>query len=104
MDEVILYKNLSELSITKEKKLSLLVIVLLEINFGNNNSLFNKIIEYLTNSKIIDCDITSDEYINARTKLFNLINDLNSSNTKFSNARWPIGLLSISSIIKMIHS
>ena len=81
MDEVVLYKNLSELSITKEKKLSLLVIVLLEINFGNNNSLFNKIIEYLTNSKIIDCDITSNEYINARTKLFNLINDLNSSNT-----------------------
>jgi len=81
MDEVVLYKNLSELSITKEKKLSLLVIVLLEINFGNNSILFNKIIEYLTNSKIIDCDITSDEYINARTKLFNLINDLNSSNT-----------------------
>ena len=81
MDEVVLYKNLSELSITKEKKLSLLVIVLLEINFGNNNSLFNKIIEYLTNSKIIDCDITSNEYINARTKLFNLINELNSSNT-----------------------
>ena len=81
MDEVVLYKNLSELSITKEKKLSLLVIVLLEINFGNNNSLFNKIIEYLTSSKIIDCDITSNEYINARTKLFNLINDLNSSNT-----------------------
>jgi serine/threonine protein kinase len=81
MDEVVLYKNLSELSITKEKKLSLLVIVLLEINFGNNSSLFNKIIEYLTSSKIIDCDITSNEYINARTKLFNLINDLNSSNT-----------------------
>ena len=81
MDEVILYKNLSELSITKEKKLSLLVIVLLEINFGNNSILFNKIIEYLTSSKIIDCDITSNEYINARTKLFNLINDLNLSNT-----------------------
>jgi len=81
MDEVVLYKNLSELSITKEKKLSLLVIVLLEINFGNNSILFNKIIEYLTNSKIIDCDITSNEYINARTKLFNLINDLNLSNT-----------------------
>lgn len=81
MDEVVLYKNLSELSITKEKKLSLLVIVLLEINFGNNSILFNKIIEYLTSSKIIDCDITSNEYINARTKLFNLINDLNSSNT-----------------------
>ena len=81
MDEVVLYKNLSELSITKEKKLSLLVIVLLEINFGNNSILFNKIIEYLTSSKIIDCDITSNEYINARTKLFNLINDLNLSNT-----------------------
>jgi serine/threonine protein kinase len=78
MEEIVLYKNLSDNNLSKQKKLSLLVIVLLEITFGNNNFLFNKITDYLISSKLIDGDITSDEYLNARTKLFNLINNLNS--------------------------
>jgi serine/threonine protein kinase len=78
MEEIVLYKNLSDNNLSKQKKLSLLVIVLLEMTFGNNNFLFNKITDYLISSKLIDDDITSDEYFNARTKLFNLINNLNS--------------------------
>jgi hypothetical protein len=88
MEEIILHKNLSNSSLTKEKKLSLLVIVLLEITFGNNSYLFNKIVEYLIESKVIDQDITSNEYYNTRTKLFQFIENINSSNSieNFSNS------------------
>jgi serine/threonine protein kinase len=81
MEEIVLHRNLSNSSLTKEKKLSLLVIVLLEITFGNNSYLFNKIVEYLIETKVIDQDITSNEYYNARTNLFQFINNVNSSNT-----------------------
>jgi len=81
MEEIVLYKNLSDENLSKQKKLSLLIIVLLEIAFGNNNFLFTKISDYLVKTKLIDEDIMSLNFIETRTKLFNLINSLNSSNT-----------------------
>jgi serine/threonine protein kinase len=66
-------------TLSKDKKLSLLVLVLLELTFGNNNELFNNIINYLTKTNLIDPDIQSIEYLGSRTKLFNMILHLNSS-------------------------
>jgi serine/threonine protein kinase len=67
-------------NISKEKKLSLLVIVLLDIIFGINNRIYNNIIDFLIYNNIIDSDINSVEYTDARNKLYDFLNIFNSSN------------------------
>lgn len=84
MEHITLYNNLST-HLSKEKKLSLLVIVLLELTFSSNNTVFNQIIDYLTKSKILDDSINTYEYTNAKTNLLNLISNLNLSNSITSN-------------------
>lgn len=65
----------SDLTIlTKEKKLSLLVLVLLEISFSNNNIMFNKIIDYLVKNNILDENIISDDYYDTREIILNMLN------------------------------
>ncbi len=67
-------------NVTKEKKLSLLILVLLEIVFGNNSVLFDKTVEYLIKTNLLDPDTQSSDFLGARTKLFNMIIKLNTSN------------------------
>ena len=76
MDQIVLY---NDSSLTKEKKLSLLILVLLEIVFGNNNIIFDKIVKYLIGTNLIDQNTQSNEFLSTRTKLFNMIVRLNSS-------------------------
>jgi len=64
----------------KEKKMSLLIAVLLDIIFGNSDSgkeKLNIIYKYLGNKKILDLDIISDEYSEIRNNLTFLIESLN---------------------------
>lgn len=63
--------------LSKEKKLSILILVLLEIVFGNNNILYEKTVEYLINTNLIDPDTQSNDFLSTRTKLFNMIIKLN---------------------------
>ncbi len=77
--QIALYSDPNVSSLTKEKKMSLLVLVLLEIVFGNNNLLFEKTVEYLIKTNILDPDTQSSDFLSARTKLFNMIIKLNSS-------------------------
>lgn len=75
--QVLLYNDPSVLSLSKEKKLSLLVLVLLEIVFGTNSILYDKTVEYLVKTGLIDPDTQSSDFISARTELFNIIIKLN---------------------------
>jgi hypothetical protein len=79
--EVALYTDPNVSSLTKEKKLSLLVLVLLEIVFGNNSMLFDKTVEYLIKTNLLDSDTQSSDFLSARTKLFNMIIKLNNSDS-----------------------
>jgi len=77
--QVALYSDPNVSSLTKEKKMSLLVLVLLEIVFGNNSILFDKTVEYLIKTNLLDPDTQSSDFLSARTKLFNMIIQLNTS-------------------------
>lgn len=79
--QVALYSDPNVSSLTKEKKMSLLVLVLLEIVFGNNNLLFDKTVEYLIKTNLLDPDTQSSDFLSARTKLFNMIIKLNGSSS-----------------------
>jgi translation initiation factor 2-alpha kinase 4 len=64
----------------KEKKMSLLIIVLLEIIFGddeNNKVKLDSIYKYLDSKKILNLDVINDKYIEIRNNLNNLIQSLN---------------------------
>jgi serine/threonine protein kinase len=75
--QIALYNDPNTISLPKEKKLSLLVSVLLEIVFGSNSLLYEKTVDYLIASNIIDPDIKSDAFANTRTNLLNMIMRLN---------------------------
>jgi serine/threonine protein kinase len=77
--QVALYTDPNVSSLTKDKKMSLLVLVLLEIVFGNNNMLFDKTVDYLIKTNLLDPDTQSSDFLSARTKLFNMIIQLNTS-------------------------
>jgi len=78
--QIALYNDPNAISLPKEKKLSLLVLVLLEIVFGSNSLLYEKTIEYLIANNIIDPDTRSDAFISTRTNLLNMIVRLNGPN------------------------
>ena len=64
----------------KEKKMSLLIIVLFEIIFGddeNNKVKLDSIYKYLDSKKILNLDVINDKYIEIRNNLNNLIQSLN---------------------------
>ena len=64
----------------KEKKMSLLIVVLLEIIFGddeNNKVKLDSIYKYLDSKKILNIDVINDKYIEIRNNLNNLIQSLN---------------------------
>jgi translation initiation factor 2-alpha kinase 4 len=77
--QIALYSDPNVSQLTKDKKMSLLILVLLEIVFGNNSILFDKTVEYLIKTNLLDPDTQSSDFLGARTKLFNMIIKLNSS-------------------------
>jgi hypothetical protein len=69
----------------KEKKMSLLVAVLLEIVFNDDVEKLNKIYSYLDNSNIFDIDVTTQKYSEIRLNLGNLIQSINYSHIEYIN-------------------
>lgn len=84
-----IHNNLLEdntIIIDKNKKMSLLIMVLLQIIFKNNNKNLNKIFKYLNKNNIFDIDVTNSSYATIRENLTFLIESLNNStNTIDSN-------------------
>jgi translation initiation factor 2-alpha kinase 4 len=68
-----------ELSLTTEKKMSLLIVSLLQIIFNNKTDKLNKIYSYLNKNSLIDLDVIEDKYSNIRNNLTFLIESFNSS-------------------------
>lgn len=70
------------LNMSKDKKMSLLIIVLLQIIFGKNNSNLNKICNFLSLNDLLDKEVIANDY-NGLIK--NLSSMLNNSDTKSKN-------------------
>ena len=66
-------------TISKEKKMSLLIVVLLQTIFNNNNDKLNKIYKFLNKKQILDLDVTDHAYSSIRTNLSFMIESLNNS-------------------------
>jgi len=74
-------KNLS-----KEKKMSLLIVVLLEMIFGENNEKLEIIFNFLEKKNILNLEVRKKNYFKVRSNLSFLIESLNNTNqTEFTN-------------------
>ena len=63
-------------SFDDNKKLSIFVIVLLELLFKNNINISNQILNYLKNDNIINKEIFNDEYTKIKFMLSNMVKTL----------------------------
>ena len=72
---------------TKDKKMSLIIAVLLQIIFGNNDTKLNRIYNFLNKNNLLDLDVISNNYNGIRKSLSSLINsaNINSTNVNSTN-------------------
>ena len=64
-------------NVSKEKKMSLLIVVLLQMIFNNNKDKLNKIYKFLDKKRILDLEVTNSSYSGIRTNLSFMIESLN---------------------------
>jgi serine/threonine protein kinase len=62
---------------SKDKKMSLIIAVLLQMIFGNDNSKLNRIYNFLNKNDLLDLDVVSNNYNGLRQSLSSLINSAN---------------------------
>lgn len=62
---------------SKDKKMSLIIAVLLQMIFGNDNIKLNRIYNYLNKNDLLDLDVVSNNYNGLRQSLSSLINSAN---------------------------
>lgn len=62
---------------SKDKKMSLIIAVLLQMIFGNDNSKLNRIYNFLNKNDLLDLDVISNNYNGLRQSLSSLINSAN---------------------------
>ena len=67
-----LLNNNIPVSFDDNKKLSIFVVVLLELLFKNNINISNQILNYLKNDNIINKEIFNDEYSKIKFMLSNI--------------------------------
>ena len=70
--------DLSDILLTKEKKMSLLIVVLLQIIFNDKSNKLDKIYSFLNKNSLIELDVIENKYSNIRNNLTFLIESLNS--------------------------
>ena len=63
--------------ISKETKMSLLIVVLLKLVLNNNSDKLDKIYNFLEKKKLLDIDVTKSKYIGIRNNLSLLIETIN---------------------------
>lgn len=73
MDLIMNFNN----KISKEKKMSLIIVVLLQMIFSNNNSKLNTIYDFLNKNDLLDMDVISNTFEGLRKSLSALINSTN---------------------------
>lgn len=78
--ELELFESKLPPEISKEKKMSLLIVVLLQMVFNNNNIKLEKIYDFLNKKNILDLEVTKKNYGNLRNNLSMLIESVNSKN------------------------
>ena len=64
----------------KEKKMSLLIVVLLEIIFDENKDKLDSIYKYLDTNKLINLDVINNKYLDIRNNLNSIVQTLNGKN------------------------
>jgi len=62
---------------SKDKKMSLIIAVLLQMIFGNDNAKLNRIYNFLNKNDLLDLDVVSNNYNGLRKSLSSLINSAN---------------------------
>jgi len=65
---------------SKEKKMSLLIVVLLQIIFNNNDFKLDKIFKFLNQKNILDLEVTTKKYNKIKNSLSLLIESINNIN------------------------
>ena len=78
--ELELFESKIPKGISKEKKMSLLIVVLLQMVFENNNSKLENIFEFLNKKNILDLEVTQKKYSGIRNSLSTLIGSVNNIN------------------------
>ena len=58
--------DLSDILLTKEKKMSLLIVVLLQIIFNDKSNKLDKIYSFLNKNSLIELDVIENKYSNIR--------------------------------------
>jgi len=71
--------------ITKDKRMSLIIAVLLEMIFGKNDTKLNKIYNFLNKNNLLDLDVISNNYNGIRKSLSSLINYINVNSTNVNS-------------------
>ena len=70
---------------TKDKKMSLIIAVLLQMIFGNNEIKLNRIYNFLNNNNLLDLDVVSNNYNGIRKSLSSLINPININSVEINS-------------------
>jgi serine/threonine protein kinase len=65
----------------KEKKMSLLIVILLEIIFKKDNNKLNNILTFLKNNNLLEFDVIDENYRDLRENIAKLIETFNNTNT-----------------------
>ena len=100
--------NLSS-DISKDKKMSLLIVVLLQMIFGEQSDKLEQIYAFLNKKNILDIDVTKNNYAGMRSNLSFMIETLNKNNkldNRYRNNYNQINLLgqgSYGSVYKVFH-
>lgn len=100
-----LFESTLPIEISKEKKMSLLIVVLLQMVFNNNSDKLEQIYTFLNKKNILDIDVTKDNYLGIRTNLSFMIETLNKNN-RYRNNYNQINLLgqgSYGTVYKVFH-
>lgn len=72
-------KNMINL-FNKEKKMSILIVTLLEIIFKKDNNKLNNILQFLKNNNLLEFDVINENYRDLRENIANLIKTFNNTN------------------------
>jgi serine/threonine protein kinase len=83
--ELELFESKIPKELSKEKKMSLLIVVLLQMIFINNNSKLEKIYDFLNKKNILDLEVTKKKYLGIRQSLSMLIGSVNNLNNLNKN-------------------
>lgn len=75
------FKSKLNTKMSKEKKMSLIIAVLLQMTFGNNEIQLKKIYNFLNKNDLFDLDVISNDYLGLRKTLGSLINSANIKDT-----------------------